>query len=46
MPYRRNGKVILQYKDGSWRVKQTCKTFLGAKRAIRLLYLIEKDRMR
>jgi hypothetical protein len=46
MPYRRNGKVILQYKDGSWKVKQHCKTILGAKKALRLLWLIEKDRRR
>jgi hypothetical protein len=41
MPYKREGKNVLHFKNGKWSVKQTCKTPAAANRAIRLMNAIE-----
>ena len=37
MPYKRQGKTVLVYKNGVWKKKQTCGTINKAKAALRLL---------
>lgn len=37
MPYRRDGNKVMHYKDGKWKVKQTCGSVEAAEAAIRLL---------
>jgi len=41
MPYKVEGNKVLHFKDGKWKVKQTCESPAAAKRAMRLLYGIE-----
>jgi len=41
MPYKRVGKIIYHYKNGRWSIKQRCTSVENAKKAMRLLGMIE-----
>lgn len=41
MPYRLKGKTVYSKSTGTWKKKQTCKSVVAAKRALKLLYGIE-----
>lgn len=42
MPYRRKGSKVLHKKGKRWTTKQVCKSDEAAKKAIKLLYGIER----
>jgi len=46
MPYKRVKNKIYSKASGKWRLKQTCKSVASAKRAMRLLKMIEKKTKR
>ena len=41
MPYKREGKQVLHFKNGKWSIKQTCKNAAAANKAIKLLNAVE-----
>jgi hypothetical protein len=41
MPYKRSGSNVLHEKGGKWTIKQHCSSPENAKKAIRLLQMVE-----
>lgn len=41
MPYRIEGKNVLHYKGGHWKIKQRCSSHENAVKAVRLLHGVE-----